>query len=261
MKKTLAILAICILILGLAINAYAAEGDSFKVTMEADKTSLKPGDTISIDLYIDDIVVASGDKGIGAYTIEQFKYDLDIFESPKALVAEEWAKPTFTEIATGLQIVAERADGNVTKLKEKLGIIQLTVKADAKSGSTAIVVGNVSGANGDPDDAAIVGIGSTLNVTITGNSNNDGNNTVENITGNTNATVENIAGNTNTTENIAQETNNNANTSGIINITSNMSSDTSSKDLPAAGITNVFIIGLAILAITSLIAYIKYKKV
>ena len=128
------------------------------------------------------------------------------------------------------EIVGVNADGLTTKVREKIGSIQLTVKANAAVGSTIVKVSNITGANGVLGDPLVIGTTSTATINITsdaGNNNNttEGNNTTNIITNNT--TNKNTASNT----------------------------------IPKAGTTAEYMIaGIVIVSVCAATSYIIYKK-
>lgn len=80
-RKVIGIIAIIIIILMLGTVVKAESGSSFKATVSSTKTSLKPGEEITVTVSVADIQM--GEKGIN--TIEgNLQYDKDIFEEVKS---------------------------------------------------------------------------------------------------------------------------------------------------------------------------------
>ena len=81
MKKIVKMfLILIVLIFSFGVTVYAAE-QACKITMNADKSTVKPGDTVTVTLTASDITAA---EGIGMFLAE-FKYNANIFE----LIVEE----------------------------------------------------------------------------------------------------------------------------------------------------------------------------
>ena len=65
------------------VKVNAATGDSYVIKLNAHKTTLKSGETITISLDVSDINIQSGDKGIGAYEGTIWFDDFSLVEKGK----------------------------------------------------------------------------------------------------------------------------------------------------------------------------------
>ena len=81
-SKCVILFLIVTIILSINFTVYSATGDSYEVKMNADKKSLKTGDTITISLVLDNINIQSGEKGLGSYE-GSIVYDTNVFENLK----------------------------------------------------------------------------------------------------------------------------------------------------------------------------------
>ena len=162
-RKFLSVIIISILFLaiGLTLNTYAASG-TFTIKLEPNKTEIKQGETVTINLYIDNINVPSGELGIGAFTAK-LVYDTTIFGSATSNGSSSWDNPSLQ--ANG-QMAGVRSDGIVAKSRQLVGSITLTAKQDATIGGTTISITNLQGANGNISDTAVIGTNSQASISI-----------------------------------------------------------------------------------------------
>lgn len=128
MKKLFIIFTILLLYMG--ILAPTVKAVSFQFTPIPNKTNVKSGDTIMIDLKLSDIEV--GKLGINAFSCN-FHYDETIFENVQIIPQNNWSI-TYNEKKDdekyGTLIAVLLANG-VTK-EQEIGRISLKVREDAK---------------------------------------------------------------------------------------------------------------------------------
>ena len=264
-KKIVILLLIITVILGMSITV-KAKADSYKISLNPDKTTLKPGDTITISLNASEIDIESGDKGIGSYegTIE---YDTNIFENLKMLGNDDWERPSIN----GGMFTSVRADGECVSNDQELATITLTVKSDAKEGQTTIKVKDF-GASNALSNIATNDVSLTVEVKKESSGGNTINNTVDdnNIVDNNvvdNNTIDNDVDDNNVIDNNATTNNNSANenktNSQNNKISSNISGGSSSTAkngiLPNTGASSVVIVFAVICIISGVYSYIRYK--
>lgn len=238
-KKCIILLLIMIIISGINYTVRSANGDSYNVKMNADKTTLKTGDTITISLKLDNIKIESGEKGLGSYE-GSIEYDKNIFEDLKMTGNNEWETPFQNEG----RFTATRTDGKCISETQEIAKITLKVKDKAKEGDTKIQIKNFSASN------AIENISTTdasLTVKIEKENNND--------IGNTNNT-------SNTTNNNANTNNGNKTGNSTSNQTKNIISNTNAKGtIPKTGVSTPIVIFILISVISCIYGYIRYKNI
>lgn len=146
MKKISKILAITLtLVILLTVTVKA---DSFKFNVKANKASLKPGDTVAINLNISNI--DAGDLGIN--TLEAvLEYDYNVFEEvtqDNFQSANNWSLTYNNEDTEnkGKFLAVIVASG--VKENQDIGRITLKVKNSAKDTNTTVKFKNVFSNNG-----------------------------------------------------------------------------------------------------------------
>lgn len=269
MKKFIQII-LCFIINLLLFTTYVnAESDACKLTLSADKTTLKPGDVVTITLKISDITKSSGIAQI----ISKLDYSEDIFEPIKVTDKdlEETLAETELKDATLLYSGLANSDSSIKnpwyflQVKKNgnkgfyastaadpqietqvLGKMKLKVKNNASTTTTKVALKEIEAydAQGisNPENAQTFPVkDSSIELKISSSSNeptNSNNNTSRNNTS---------KNNTNTT------TNNNA----------NISNNTANTNVPHTGVENFapIIIIAIIISIISYFAYEKYKNV
>lgn len=241
-KKCIILLLIITIISGISYTVKSASGDSYNVKMNADKTTLKSGETVTITLKLDNIKIESGEKGLGSYE-GSIEYDKNIFEDLKMTGNSDWDTPFQNEG----RFTSTRTDGKCVSETQEIAKITLKVKSNAKEGDTKIQIKNFSASN------AVENIPTTdtsITVKIEKENNNDVGNT--NNTNNTGNTTNNNNGNTNNGNKIQNSTSNQ---------TKNIISNTSAKGtLPKTGISTPLVIFILICGISGIYAYIRYKN-
>ena len=249
-KKIVILLLIITVILGMSITV-KAKADSYKISLNPDKTTLKPGDTITISLNASEIDIESGDKGIGSYegTIE---YDTNIFENLKMLGNDDWERPSIND---GM-FTSVRADGECVSNDQELATITLTVKSDAKEGQTTIKVKDFGASNALSNIAT-----NDVSLTVEVKKESSGGNTINNTVDDNNIVDNNVIDNNATTKN--NSTNENKTNSQNNKISSNISGGSSSTAkngiLPNTGASSVVIVFAVICIISGVYSYIRYK--
>lgn len=261
-KKSIILLLITTIILGINFTVKAAEGDSYSLKVSADKTTAKAGDTITISLKLDNIKIESGEKGLGSYE-GSLIYDTKIFESVKMAGNDDWDTPFQNEG----RFTAVRSDGKCVSEAQEIATIKLKVKSDAKEGETTIEIKEFSASNAVEN---IKTADSNIKVKIEKEDTTDKNNTTngDNTTGNKeNTTNEN---NTTTGENTStgdKKENNIKNTT--INTKQNttvtqkkniQNQSTATERLPKAGLSTTLGVFIVISVISGICGYVKYKK-
>lgn len=239
LKKCIILLLIMIIISSINYTVKSASGDSYKVKMNADKTTLKSGDIVTISLKLDNIKIESGEKGLGSYE-GSIQYDKDIFEDLKMTGNSDWETPFQNEG----RFTATRTDGKCVSETQEIAKITLKVKSNAKEGNTEIQIKNFSASNAvenisTTDTSLTVKIEKENNDDV-GNTNNTGNTTNDN---NVNTNNQNKIGNS--TSNQIKNINSNTNAKGT---------------LPKTGISTTLVIFILIGAISGIYAYIRYKN-
>lgn len=233
MKKSSKIVGgfLIILIASILIGKVYALSFKFKVT--ANKTEAKAGDEIIVSMEISDIDM--GELGINA--IESvLDYDDKIFETvtrEDITVQNNWTM-TYNQEAgahSGNFLVSNIIAG--VKQEQKIGEIKFKVRDDVKQGTTTEI--------------------KFKNVTS-----NDGQNLVKES--DKKVTIK-IIGETN--NNIVAPIENTNNTPQVPNITINTTpvNNVKKNDLPYTGTADFIKVAIALVAVTSIIGYIKYKQI
>lgn len=156
------IIEVVLLVFTLTSSIYAANEDIFTIKLETDTTQIKQGETVTVNLYIDNINVSSGEEGIGAFTAK-LEYDTNIFENITSSGSDKWDNPSIQESGV---MAGVKSDGMVTSTRQLVGTIKLKVKEDATIGSTTIKILDLQGANGDLIESAVTGTQSQLSFLI-----------------------------------------------------------------------------------------------
>lgn len=240
MKRTNKILLITfVLLLVLTITVKA---DSFKFNVTANKTSLKPGDTVEINLNISNI--DAGDLGIN--TLEAvLEYDSNVFEEvtqSNLTSLNNWSLTYNSEDTEnkGKFLAVIVASG--VKENQDIGKITLKVKNSATDTNTTVRFKNVASNNGQ---TLIEETDKTINFKVQSGNSTSGNQNTQNTQ------------NTQTTKPV---TNTGNSSSGII-VQKPSSSGQSTGKLPQTGIQNYMIyIAIGILIVAGIIGYIGYRK-
>lgn len=140
--KKIAMALIMTLLFLMPIPVKAVETDSFKIKMLPSTLELHRKENLEISLLIDNIKVNKGEKGIGAYegTIE---YDTNVFSQIKMVGNENWDKPA---LSNG-RFSSTNSEAQCVNQTQEIAKITLTVKEDAKLGTTNIVIKDFEGSN------------------------------------------------------------------------------------------------------------------
>lgn len=226
------IMIICIVSVMMIPNVYAAS-ESFELQLQSSSSTLHPGDTFSVNIYLDKINVTSGDKGIGAYQAK-IVYDTNILELVSASATTGWEV-----LENEGNMVANTSNAEVVKERTATATISFKVLDNATLGNTTISLESIEGSSGT---STIEGTGVSTTIRVeeksTDNENPSGD---DNTVGN-----DNTAGGSNTNRNQIS--------------TSSNTSTTSNKVLPYAGLRNAIIIVMGIVIVATVVFYIKYKR-
>lgn len=227
MKKISKILLIALFIL--AVCQATVKADSFKFNVKANKDSLKPGDTVEINLNLSDI--DAGDLGIN--TLEAtLGYDPDVFEEvtqSSFSAVNNWSLTYNSEDTENKGKILAVIVTSGVKENQDIGKITLKVKSNAKDTNTTVTLKNVASNNG------------------------------QNLINETDKAITfKVVGGQTDSENNKPSTGNSS--SGII-VQNNQNSGQSQGRLPQTGVENYKIYAaIAILVVMSIIAYMGYKK-
>ena len=253
--KKMIVMVLSILVVSMLMVG-EANAASFTFKAEANKTEAKPGDEIVISMGISNIDM--GDLGINA--IEGIlDYDDEVFEKVSRDdigLQNNWTM-TYNEEAgahEGNFLISNIVAG--IKTEQKIGEIRLKIREDAKANTeTEIKIKDITSNDGgvlvkESDKSIVIRIGEKTDT-------NGGNSS-----GNTND------GNNSSGNNNVGNTNNGSNNSGNINggSTSGGSSSSGNKNvsqnnMPNTGADNIVKVAIAILGITAVGTYMKYKGI
>ncbi len=277
MKKIFVAILMTIVVMSMCVFTVQAAA-SVKVQMALDKTTVKAGDTVTLTISTSDFVDVSGD---GIFAISgKFVFDKDTFETLTAndiKTVNGWGTPQLSSDAS--QIIVDR--NNFTNQPGEVMEVTLHVKSTAATnknveirmnnvaitydgGATSpdITVGDVvstiavEGTSVDPDP---VQPDNPLDNTTGGNNNNNNNNNQGDNSGafgNNVPSLNNIGGST--TNPISG---NNTQTPGTNGNGSNSAGNGKQvSSLPKTGTNGIIAPMIILLAVSGMIAYIKYRK-
>lgn len=252
-----------ILVLIMAGTSIAADY-TCKVSLLADSSEVKKGESVTILLKASDIEAGEGIVSLNA----QLEYDADVFEC-EVSETEEWDKTSFFENT----LFVTRKDLVASSKEQTLARIKLTAKSDTKVGNQSIKIKRMEFAT-DSETFSVDDVSCTIKVSeSTGNK--PGNTNTDDPFGNMNNTNKpsgndnNASGGGNkigsgnssggsssngSTKDTPKRNTNAGGTSTIANVSS------SNNSIPKTGVTDVLIIGAIIGAVVSVICYIKYKR-
>lgn len=268
-------LIIIALILSISFSVNAATGDSYKISLSANKTTLKEEETLTLTMKASDIKIQSGEKGIGSYE-GTLVYDESIFEEVKMKGNSNWDA---TVLNQG-KFTSVRSDALCTSEDQEIAVITLKVKKGAKTGQTKIQIKDFEASNGLTN---VTNNGTEIEIKIektdnntekpgnTGDTDNKGDNGNNGSTGNAGNTGNlggtSGSGNSSNSGNSGSGTNasKNPTTSQTTNSKNNASTtkQNGSKNkgsLPYTGISDVMIIIILGVASVGVFCYIKYKR-
>lgn len=233
MKKVTYCLVMLIVFALFSNVVLGAENASFGIGLTSTKTSVNPGDEITVTLNVKDFKNMT--EGIYSF-LGTIEYDKEFFEtltdsSVKGLGT--WSSvPTFNP-SNGL-ITAETGSG--VKTQSDVFAITFKVKSTVQAGtSTKIVVKDFEASEGDSDISANAAAAVTINVAEKANDNTNNDNNDNNETNNNN---------------------NGTNNGGIKDDT------TASKDekLPQTGENYIIIFAIGTIVFVAICGYVGYKK-
>ena len=268
--KKMIVMVLSTLVVSMLI-AGEANAASFTFKAEANKTEAKPGDEIVISMGISNIDM--GDLGINA--IEgTLDYDDEVFEKVSRDdigLQNNWTI-TYNEEAgahEGNFLISNIVAG--IKTEQKIGEIRLKIREDAKANTeTEIKIKDITSNDGgvlvkESDKSIIIRIGEK---TDTNGGNSSGNINGGNTNNGNNSSGNNNVGNTNNGSNSSGNINggntNGGSTSG--GSTSGGSSNSGNKNMsqnnmPYTGASDIVKVAIAILGITAVGTYMKYKGI
>ena len=256
-----------------------AEDESCKITLSSDKTTLAPGDEVTINLLMEDITKSSGI--IEFVTLLNFSDDVFeiIFEDDEELKAElgeenceilyngEHDTDSSIKNPWYLMYVEEAGIGGICgatigdpQLESQIvGRIKLKVKDNATTTqeTVSLLATEVVDAENIEAGTGYTISDSEIKLQITGESkdkDDSANNTVQN--NNTNNNISAITNKTNTNSSIKNNTN--SNTNKVTN-TNKQTENKATQDVPYTGIED-WIPFIFIGIIISVITYINYRK-
>lgn len=274
MKKVAYLLIITVVLALFSNVVLAANESSFGIGVSATKTSINPGDEITVTVKLKDFKNIT--EGLYAFSA-LIQYDNNVFEtltenSVKGLGT--WSSlPTFNP-ETGL-ITADSGVG--VKTESDAFSITFKVKDNAEIGkSTQITVKDFEASEGDADISANASGILTINIVEKNTANNSSSNnssTNSSTNNSSNNSSANSSSNSNTNSSNNNSSNNNSSTnnstnSGIKNstnsgttISNNKDNSTASKNIPQTGEKDFIILGaIAIISIMLIIGYLGYRK-
>lgn len=227
-------------------NVLAAEEPSFGIALTSSKTTVNPGDEVTVTLKVKDFENMT--DGIYSF-LATIGYDKDVFETlteTSVKGSSSWSSvPTFNP-ENGL-IVADTGIG--VKAESDVFSIQFKVKETAKLGTTDITVKDFEASEGEEDLTA----NEDAKITITVEEKQSGENSGGDNTG------DNKPGDDNTGDNNHGDKKPNEGTGD------NKDDSTSSVKIPQTGEKDIItfsVIGLALtLAIFGYVGYKKYSKI
>lgn len=271
MKKTIKTILFFILCIVLFTTCVNAEDEACKITLSANKTTLKPGDEVTITLLMEDIAKSSGIvEFISALDFSEDVFDI-IFEEDEELKADlgeenceilyNGENDTDSSIKNPWYLIYIEQDGVVgiygatgadPQVESQIvGKIKLRVKENVTTTGTTLSLLKTEVFDAENLDAqtGYTIADSEIKLQITGTSQS-----VTNPTTNTNT-------NSNTNNNRNSNSNSNTNSNGNSNTNRNktQTENKANKDVPYAGIEDYapfIILGIII----SIMAYINYKK-
>lgn len=225
-KLTVVLLMILIIAVTTIVNA---DTDTFELNLEVANKSIKAGDTIKVDVVLDNISVTSGEKGIAAVQ-GKLIYDTNVFEVKGTISGTNW------EVSNeNGSFVANTKDAKVVTTKVTVCTFELKAKEDAAAGNTNFKLEKVQG--------------SAAGSTVTGTASNTITVNIEKISNSNSATNAQEQPSTSTSENkTTQKTN------------ASTATSKSTNNIPKTGKESVILILLTGSIIILSVAYMKYKK-
>lgn len=280
MKKTIKIILLFIICIMLSSTFVKAEDEACKITLSADKTTLAPGDEVTINLLMEDITKPTGIiEFISILNVPDDVFEI-IYEDDEELKAElgeegceilyngEHDEDASIKNPWYLMYIEESGFGGVCgatigdpqKESQIVGRIKLKVKDDATNTQATVklsMTSVVDAENIDSTEGSTIS-DSEIKLQIAGESKDkeeDTNNEVQNNNTNKDNTSTNT-GKTNTNNNIKNNTN--SKTNKVTNA-NKQTENKATQDVPYTGIEDwipFIFLGMVI----SVIAYINYRK-
>lgn len=137
-KLNKVIVIIPIIFMCLASVVFAS---SFKFTAKAEREVINIGDTVIVDMSIDEI--DAGEEGINVVEM-WFEYDKDVFENVEFIETNNW-RIVYNE-ETGKLLIVKMVEG--VKVSEKIGQIKLKSRNDLEDIDTEIKLKEVTSNDG-----------------------------------------------------------------------------------------------------------------
>ncbi len=237
-KKCITLTVILTLLFSLFITKSYAADEIFELQLETSSATVHPRDSFSVNIILDNMNITSGDQGIGAYQAK-IVYDTNILELVEVTPANGWEV-----LENEGDMVANTSNAEVVKERTYTATIQFKVLENAVLGDTTISLESIQGSSGTTtiDGTGVSGIVKIEEVAeenppVDDDNQDDNQNNEQKPSNNGGTTNRNQVGTTNIDP-----------------------SGTSNKTLPKTGITNIIIIAIAIVIITAIIFYIKYRR-
>lgn len=281
MKKTIKTILLFIICIMLSSTFVKAEDEACKITLSADKTTLAPGDEVTINLLMEDITKPTGIiEFISLLNVPDDVFEI-IYEDDDELKAElgeegceilyngEHDEDTSIKNPWYLMYIEEAGFGGICgasigdpqKESQIVGRIKLKVKDDATNTQATIklsMTSVVDAENVDSTEGSTIS-DSEIKLQIKGESKDKDepvNNVVQDNNTNNTSKDNTNTGKTNTNNNIKNNTNSNANK---VKNTNKQTENKATQDVPYTGIEDwipFIFLGMVI----SVIAYINYRK-
>ena len=229
-KSFISVILVMLIIVLSNVKVNAATGDSYVIKLNADKTTLKSGETITISLDVSDINIQSGDKGIGAYE-GTISYDTNVFTNMKITGNDKWDTP----MENAGKITSVKSDGICISESQNLLKIELTVKDNVSAGNTTIQMKNFKASNG-LETISTADTSLTVKIEKSDTSSNP---------------------NTNSTD--SQNSTSTQKQNNTVNIVE-LNKSVATNKIPYAGASKIIIYFVIILVVVGVFCYIKYKR-
>jgi len=270
MKKVLTIFGIMLITLfALTINAYAY---TYSINLKPATTSLKAGDTVTVDIMVSSLALETNEAGIIGFEAG-LEYDNKIFSKASVSGNGQWSEGENITKVKGIFF------SNEVKATGKLATITLTVAEDAKVGEATVALRNIKTANGTSDEVTTSDAVVILEVVEVEDSNDDNNNTNNENEDNNDVNNENVNKEENSNDEENNENNNDLNKdedtskdenkddnskndNNTVNNTTNTNIDNTvaNKVISAAGLENISALAVGALVVIAGISYMSYKK-
>lgn len=150
MKKVVSFVLVFIMLIS-SIAVYAddekpeeanTDNSKYEVNLKSSSANLKQGDKVTLSIMLENINIDEGKGGVagvkGTLSYDDNVLDIDKFEG------SNWEL-----MANGKTFLANSKDGNTTTDALEIGRVTLKVKDDAKNGTTAVKITDITGSVGE----------------------------------------------------------------------------------------------------------------